>query len=141
MMVNIELHCQRFTFENVIWFLEFKFWIVENCYLLIWHFNHKSNFDDIFFNNELKHLVCIYKILINSSISFLEFNSVLNRLMIMTNMNVDGMRVHNETWAQQFMDAMNVNGGDIENATSADYVMHFLTFGFKVNWFILMLTR
>jgi len=85
--------------------------------------------------------VCIYKILINSSISFLEFNSVLNRLMIMTNMNVDGMRVHNETWAQQFMDAMNVNGGDIENATSADYVMHFLTFGFKVNWFILMLMR
>ena len=30
------------------------------------------------------------------------------------------------------MDAMNVNGGDIENATTSDYVMHFLTFGFKV---------
>jgi solute carrier family 8 (sodium/calcium exchanger) len=30
------------------------------------------------------------------------------------------------------MDAMNVNGGDIENASTADYVMHFLTFGFKV---------
>lgn len=50
----------------------------------------------------------------------------------MTNMNVDGMRVHNETWAQQFMDAMNVNGGDVENASSADYIMHFLTFAFKV---------
>jgi solute carrier family 8 (sodium/calcium exchanger) len=27
---------------------------------------------------------------------------------------------------------MNVNGGDIENATTSDYVMHFLTFGWKV---------
>ena len=52
--------------------------------------------------------------------------------MLMTNTNVDEMRVHNETWAQQLKDAMNVNGGDIENATTVDYVMHFLTFGFKV---------
>ena len=56
----------------------------------------------------------------------------MNRLVVMTNMNVDGMRVHNETWAQQLKDAMNVNGGDIENATAGDYVMHFLTFGFKI---------
>jgi len=61
-----------------------------------------------------------------------EFNSVLNKLMLMTNTNVDEMRVHNETWAQQLKDAMNVNGGDIENATTVDYVMHFLTFGFKI---------
>lgn len=61
-----------------------------------------------------------------------EFNSVLNRLMLMTNSNVDGMRVHNETWAQQLKDAMNVNGGDIENASTVDYIMHFLTFAFKV---------
>lgn len=27
---------------------------------------------------------------------------------------------------------MNVNGGDIENATTSDYVMHILTFGWKV---------
>ncbi len=25
-----------------------------------------------------------------------------------------------------------MNGGDVENATTSDYVMHFLTFGFKV---------
>jgi solute carrier family 8 (sodium/calcium exchanger) len=61
-----------------------------------------------------------------------EFNSVMNKLLLMTNANVDGMRVHNETWAQQFRDAMVVNGGDVENATTMDYVMHFLTFGFKV---------
>ena len=52
--------------------------------------------------------------------------------MLMTNTNVDEMRVHNETWAQQLKDAMNVNGGDIENASTVDYIMHFLTFGFKV---------
>ena len=61
-----------------------------------------------------------------------EFNSVMNKLLLMTNANVDGMRVHNETWAQQFRDAMVVNGGDIESASTMDYVMHFLTFGFKV---------
>ena len=53
-------------------------------------------------------------------------------MMLMTNTNIDEMRVHNETWAQQLKDAMNVNGGDIENASAIDYVMHFLTFGFKV---------
>merc|ERR1712066_996368 len=36
------------------------------------------------------------------------------------------------TWAQQIKDAMVVNGGDIESASTADYVMHFLTFGFKL---------
>ncbi len=30
-----------------------------------------------------------------------EFNSVMNKLMVMTSTNVDSMRVHNETWAQQ----------------------------------------
>ena len=64
---------------------------------------------------------------------FVEFNSVLNRMLLMTNANVDSMRVHHETWAQQLKDAMNVNGGDVENATAGDYVMHFLTFGFKVS--------
>merc|ERR1711899_539243 len=61
-----------------------------------------------------------------------EFNSVLNRMLLMTNANVDSMKVHHETWAQQLKDAMNVNGGDVENATAGDYVMHFLTFGFKI---------
>lgn len=61
-----------------------------------------------------------------------EFNSVLNRMLLMTNANLDSMKVHHETWAQQLKDAMNVNGGDVENATAGDYVMHFLTFGFKI---------
>ena len=62
----------------------------------------------------------------------IEFNSVLNRLADMTTANVDSMQVSNNTWISQIKDAMNVNGGDIENATTSDYVMHFLTFGWKV---------
>jgi len=61
-----------------------------------------------------------------------EFNGVMNKLMLMTNANVDELRVHNETWAQQFKDAMVVNGGDVENASTGDYVMHLITFGFKL---------
>ena len=61
-----------------------------------------------------------------------EFNSVMSKILLMSNANVDEMRVHNETWAQQFKDAMVVNGGDIENASIGDYVMHLLTFAFKV---------
>ena len=67
-------------------------------------------------------------------LNYTEFNSVLSRMLVLTNTNVDEMRVQNETWAQQLKDAMNVNGGDIENASAADYIMHFLTFGFKVSW-------
>lgn len=51
----------------------------------------------------------------------------------MTTANVDSLQVHHNTWVSQIKDAMNVNGGDIENATTSDYVMHFLTFGWKVN--------
>merc|ERR550525_575262 len=61
-----------------------------------------------------------------------EFNTIMNKMMMMTNANVDELRVHNETWAQQIKDAMVVNGGDIEGASTADYIMHFLTFGFKL---------
>ena len=62
-------------------------------------------------------------------------------MLLMTNANLDGMRVDQETWAQQLKDAMNVNGGDVENATAGDYVMHFLTFGFKVCHFLYIFLR
>ena len=52
----------------------------------------------------------------------------------LTRENVDSMQVHHDTWISQIQDAMNVNGGDIENATGKDYVMHFVTFGWKVTF-------
>lgn len=63
----------------------------------------------------------------------LDFNNVLANMMIMTNANVHALQVHHETYLSQIKDALNVNGGDIENATGMDYVMHFLTFGWKVS--------
>lgn len=56
----------------------------------------------------------------------------MDHLMLMTNANMDAVRTHQATWANQIKDAMNVNGGDLDNATEADYIMHFLTFGWKV---------
>jgi solute carrier family 8 (sodium/calcium exchanger) len=51
----------------------------------------------------------------------------------MTNTNLDQVRIAGTTWKQQFIEAMNVNGGDIDSANGFDYVMHFLTFGWKVS--------
>jgi solute carrier family 8 (sodium/calcium exchanger) len=61
-----------------------------------------------------------------------DFNGIMNKIMMRTNANVDELRVHNDTWAQQLKDAMVVNGGDIEEASTVDYIMHLLTFGFKL---------
>ncbi|KAF4518915.1 hypothetical protein B566_EDAN006753 [Ephemera danica] len=61
-----------------------------------------------------------------------DVNNVMDHLMLMTNTNMDAVRVHQDTWINQIKDAMNVNGGDLENASGADYVMHFLTFGWKI---------
>ncbi|KAK3760699.1 hypothetical protein RRG08_010672 [Elysia crispata] len=61
-----------------------------------------------------------------------EFKGVVSRIVNLTNANLDQISVAHSTWSQQFTDAMNVNGGDIEGATKLDYLMHFLTFGWKV---------
>jgi len=57
---------------------------------------------------------------------------MVNRLTHTVNMNVDAMKADRATWAEQFRNALNVNGGDVENASNFDYVMHFLTFFWKV---------
>lgn len=56
----------------------------------------------------------------------------MNRIMLLANVNVDKMRLHRESWMEQIRDALTVNGGDIENATNMDYLMHVLTFFWKV---------
>lgn len=71
--------------------------------------------------------------------SFLtDYQGIVSRLVNLTSLNIDALKVDNATYAQQFENAVNVNGGDIESATSFDYLMHFLTFGWKVT--ILALT-
>ena len=99
--------------------------------------------DDMEFERDEKFEVELYEVTNNAKLGKTtktavtitnddDFNGIMNKLMSMTNANVDELRVHNDTWAQQFKDAMVVNGGDVENATTADYIMHLLTFGFKV---------
>ncbi|XP_065212113.1 sodium/calcium exchanger Calx-like isoform X2 [Planococcus citri] len=61
-----------------------------------------------------------------------DFNSVAHRLMLLTGANLDAIRVHTETWGEQFKLAMSVAGGDVENATTLDYVTHFFSFFWKV---------
>jgi len=61
-----------------------------------------------------------------------DFQGMVNRLVDLTNMNMDALRVESTSWGEQFRNAMNVNGGDVENASTIDYILHFISFGFKV---------
>jgi solute carrier family 8 (sodium/calcium exchanger) len=63
-----------------------------------------------------------------------DFKNLVNRLVNKTNMNLDALRVDKVSWGDQFRNAMNVNDGDIEAATTLDYVLHFLSFGWKVSY-------
>ncbi|XP_050391531.1 sodium/calcium exchanger 2-like [Patella vulgata] len=61
-----------------------------------------------------------------------EFNNMVSRIANKTKKNLDGLRLDTSSWAEQFHDAFNVNGGDAENTTVLDYIMHFMTFFWKV---------
>ncbi|XP_023241320.1 sodium/calcium exchanger 3-like isoform X2 [Centruroides sculpturatus] len=61
-----------------------------------------------------------------------EFQNVVQKLMRLTNTNLHSLQLQSETWIEQLKDAMNVNGGDLENAILIDYILHFVTFGWKV---------
>ena len=50
----------------------------------------------------------------------------------MVNADLDALNVVKKGFKDQFQEAMNVNGGDIENAKLIDYIMHVLTFPWKV---------
>lgn len=55
--------------------------------------------------------------------------------MSLTHLNLRRLELGSETWGAQFREAMSVNGGDVVNATTQDYVMHFFTFAWKVEYF------
>lgn len=61
-----------------------------------------------------------------------EFNGIVSRLVNLTKANLDYLGLESSTWVGQFREAMNVNGGDLESATFLDYILHFLTFGWKI---------
>ena len=53
--------------------------------------------------------------------------------MNMTNMNMDALAIESTTWGIQVSNALNVNGANLDTATTMDYIMHVLTFGWKVS--------
>ena len=68
----------------------------------------------------------------NWNFVLLDYQGIVSRLVNLTSLNVDSLKVDSASYAQQFENAMNVNGGDLESATSFDYLMHFATFWWKV---------
>ena len=58
--------------------------------------------------------------------------SIANKMANLINADLDAISVVKKTWSQQFHEAMNVNGGDIANASTGDYVAHFIAFPWKV---------
>ncbi|XP_071815402.1 sodium/calcium exchanger 2-like isoform X3 [Apostichopus japonicus] len=60
-----------------------------------------------------------------------DYTGVLDRVVAITHINIDRLRIGNSSYADQFRDALNVNGGDVENSTTIDYVLHFITIYFK----------
>ena len=60
---------------------------------------------------------------------------MFDRVVHMAHLNLDKFALGSETWGQQFKEAMNVNGGDVDGASVMDYVMHFVTFVWKVYFF------
>lgn len=58
---------------------------------------------------------------------------MVTRIAEKTQKNLDGLQLETSSWGEQFYCAMNVNGGDVDSATRVDYVMHFITFFWKVS--------
>ncbi|XP_052783919.1 sodium/calcium exchanger 1-like isoform X2 [Mya arenaria] len=61
-----------------------------------------------------------------------EFQDMVSRIAAQTRQNLDALKLESSSWREQIACAMNVNGGDVENASAFDYVMHFISFFWKV---------
>lgn len=57
---------------------------------------------------------------------------MVEKMVVLTNTNLDSLAVHRNSWLGQMKDALSVNGGDIANATCSDYILHLLAFNWKV---------
>lgn len=58
---------------------------------------------------------------------------MFDRIVSLANQNVSKFKLGAQTWREQFVTAMNVNGGNIADATIMDFVMHVITFPWKVS--------
>ena len=61
-----------------------------------------------------------------------DYQPLITRVANLTSVNLDKLVIGKESWKQQFTEALSVNGGNVEDAEAIDFVLHFLTFGWKV---------
>lgn len=61
-----------------------------------------------------------------------DYQTLITRVANLTSVNLDKLVIGKESYKQQFSEALSVNGGNIEDAETIDFILHFLTFGWKV---------
>jgi len=61
-----------------------------------------------------------------------DYQTLITRVANLTSVNLDKLVIGKESWKQQFQEALSVNGGNVDEAETMDFVLHFLTFGWKV---------
>lgn len=61
-----------------------------------------------------------------------DYQTLITRVANLTSVNLDKLVIGKESWKQQFSEALSVNGGNVEEAEGIDFILHFLTFGWKV---------
>lgn len=60
------------------------------------------------------------------------YAKLVNEVAELMSLQFETLSLETTTWADQFNEAMNIQGEEGQEASTMDYVMHFLTFGWKV---------
>lgn len=62
-----------------------------------------------------------------------EFKKLVDKMATMINFNLDKLKVRTDSWGEQYKSAMSVHGEDMDREGAVfDYVMHFISFFWKV---------
>lgn len=95
-------------------------------------FNEDKIFEVMLFNptagSSLGKTKCTIVTILNDD----DYQTLITRVANLTSVNLDKLVIGKESYKQQFSEALSVNGGNIEDAETLDFVLHFLTFGWKV---------
>lgn len=57
---------------------------------------------------------------------------MVSRIAARACQTLEGLQLTSSSWGEQFFSAMNVNGGEVDTTTKMDYILHFITFFWKV---------
>lgn len=95
-------------------------------------FNEDKIFEVMLFNptagSSLGKTKCTIVTILNDD----DYQTLITRVANLTSVNLDKLVIGKESYKQQFSEALSVNGGNIDDAETLDFVLHFLTFGWKV---------